>query len=175
MPRSRTCISVIAACCVVLGGSRAEALTVGEFRQAYATAHILDDMTVDQRAAYIPEHHNELELAHAQLESAQLALETLVLMNGLQMQTGRPPFICNYNEEADEIELDKWVDEFRAEALTRFHLEPGPKTDKTLNQVEFDDVLTHKMMENYPCPQPKLHTTAKKTAVGSDTTKSKTP
>ena len=173
--RRRPCLQAIAVCGLALASTKADALTVGEFRQAYATAHILDNMTVEQRVAYIPEHRNELALAQAQLESAQLALETLTYMNLLQLQAARPPFICNYDEETDEIDLDKWVDEFRAEASVRFHLEPGPKTDKTLDQVEFHDVLTHKMMEKYSCPEPKLHTAAKKSARRNDAPKSKTP
>jgi hypothetical protein len=153
------------AACAFMTASQASAMTVGDYRQAYATAHTLDAMTTDQRETYVAAHRPELEFAHAQLEAAEQAAESLIYMNLLQMETGRPPFVCNYDEEVNgEIEVDEWIDEFRKEALIRFKLEPGEKSDKILDQVEINDVLAHKMMEKYPCPMPKAPRAAKAAA-----------
>jgi hypothetical protein len=159
--KSHLCTVALAALGVTLAAPQALALTVGDFREAYATAHILDDMPVAQRGAYIAAHHAELDLARVRLESAELIVDALLDMNALQMQAARPPFVCNYDLEDPDFELDKWVDEFRAEAPARFKVAPGPKTDALLDQVPFDDVVIHKIMEKYPCPVPKAEHAAK--------------
>jgi hypothetical protein len=132
----------------------AAAMTVGEFRTAYNTLHALDPMTPKDRATYMTTHRAEIDLARVRLESSVLVRDPILRVNGILVEQGRLPFLCNYDLEEvdDEMDLYGWVNEFRAEALEKHKLVAGPKTDKMLDLVEFDDVIAHKMMEKYPCP-----------------------
>lgn len=170
MSLARLRLAAVAAC-ALLAAPSAHALTIGEYRRAFEAAHAMDKMSANDQQAYINAHRSELAYAQSQLEAAELSAETLVRMNLLQMEASRPPFICNYDEEAQgELEIDDWVDEYRKEAPVKFKLTPGPATDAKIDQVEMDDLIAHKIMEKYPCPMPKAPA-VRKTATKAAATK----
>ncbi len=132
----------------------AHALTVGEFRNAYATLHALDPIPQNKRDAYIKTHRSEIDIARTRLEASVMVRDTILGTNGLLVQQGQRPFLCNYDlEDADDdMDLNGWVEEFRSEAMERNKLVAGPKTDALIDAVQFEEVLNHKLMEKYPCP-----------------------
>lgn len=130
------------------------ALTVGEFRDAYAALHALDPIPQNQRDAYVAAHRNAIDVARTRLEASVMVRDTVLGVNGMLIQRGQRPFLCNYDLEDidDQVDLYGWVEEFRSEAMEKHKLIASPKTDEMLDAVQFEDVISHKMIEKFPCP-----------------------